>query len=319
MKYINKFFFFTIAFFTLSSAFGQSVRDLRINELYIKNNDNYTDEYGRRVPWLEIYNKAFNWVDIGGCYLTDDTTGLYAVKKNGADVPDHWYRVPKGDPKTNIPQRSFVVFYLDNQPLYGTFHVNVDPRTSSTHYIALVNSNGKDIIDIFEYPQELCDTSCSYGCISDGNRNSISYLQDFTPGSTNHATKQATKEEKLKKDDPHGIGLAIISMGGVFLMLILIYFMMKIFGTMAARRTRKATQHRLAKVFKLGKKVSKSVASSIKAPNGEEAAALAMALQLHFYSLHDEESEILTIEMPSARYSPWAQKGISMRKTPRIK
>lgn len=319
MRHANKFLFLLTMLISLSPALGQSTRDLQINELYIKNNDNYTDEYGRRVPWLEIYNKAFNWVDIGGCYLTDDTTGLYAVKKSGADVPDHWYRVPKGDPKTNIPQRSFVVFYLDNQPLYGTFHVNVDPRTSPTHYIALVNSNGKDLIDIFVYPEELRDTSCSYGYIADECHDSITYLRDFTPGSTNHVIKQATKEEKLKKDDPHGIGLAIISMAGVFTLLILIYIMMKIFGSMAARRTRKATQHRLKKVFRVGKKAQDSVVVDIHSPNGEEAAAIAMALQLHFYTLHDEESEVLTIEMPSARYSPWAQKGLSMRKTPKIK
>jgi hypothetical protein len=49
-------------------------------------------------------------------------------------------------------------------------------------------------------------------------------------------------------------------------------------------------------------------------PNNETAAAIAMALHLYSNSNRDEESEIITIDMPSARYSPWALKSLVMKR-----
>jgi len=49
----------------------------------------------------------------------------------------------------------------------------------------------------------------------------------------------------------------------------------------------------------------------------EEIAAVATALHLYFNDVHDIESEIITIETPSARYSPWAQKHLVMKKIQR--
>ena len=46
-------------------------------------------------------------------------------------------------------------------------------------------------------------------------------------------------------------------------------------------------------------------------------AAIGVALHLHFGSMHDEESEVITINMPSKHYSPWAQKELTMKKNPR--
>ena len=52
--------------------------------------------------------------------------------------------------------------------------------------------------------------------------------------------------------------------------------------------------------------------------HNEELAAITMALYLHLTPKHqDKESEIITIDMPSAHYSPWAQKHLIHRKNPR--
>ena len=53
------------------------------------------------------------------------------------------------------------------------------------------------------------------------------------------------------------------------------------------------------------------------AVNGETVAAIGTALHLHFGSMHDEESEVITINMPSKHYSPWAQKELTMKRNPR--
>ena len=49
----------------------------------------------------------------------------------------------------------------------------------------------------------------------------------------------------------------------------------------------------------------------------EKVAAITMALHLYLNANRDEESEIITIEMPPARYSPWAQKNLVMKRVVR--
>lgn len=49
----------------------------------------------------------------------------------------------------------------------------------------------------------------------------------------------------------------------------------------------------------------------------EDIAAIGMALHLYLNEYRDEESEIITIDMPSAHYSPWAQKHLVMKKVVR--
>ncbi|MCR4872745.1 MAG: OadG family protein [Bacteroidales bacterium] len=327
MKSIYKYIFTVVALFAVTATFGQSVHDLRLNEMMIKNVDNYADEYGRHVPWVEIFNTAYNTVNITGCYLTDDTTGLANASKKGGVIPAHWYRIPT-DQKMYMPQRSFLIFYLDNSPLYGPYHANFTPAESETHYIALISANGKELLDIVEYPVELRDTARTYGYLQDGIRDpkafkqgkrqdgELDYLGDFTPASSNETGEKISKQEKLKRDDPYGIGMAIISMAVVFTALIMIYIMLKIFN----RVSRRATQKSKAKEEAANAKVAAVKAEDdkeVEGANAEEIAAIGVALHLHFGSMHDEESEVITINMPSKHYSPWAQKELTMKKNPR--
>ncbi|MDR0207224.1 MAG: hypothetical protein LBI45_08225 [Bacteroidales bacterium] len=46
----------------------------------------------------------------------------------------------------------------------------------------------------------------------------------------------------------------------------------------------------------------------------EEIAAITMGLHLFLNSCRDEESEVITIDMPSAHYSPWALKSLVMKR-----
>lgn len=322
MKYLNKILVLLVAVLAIGTVSAQSVRDLRFNEILIKNTDNFDDEYGRHVPWIEVFNTAYNTVNMAGCYITDDTTGFAAGKKKGGSAPEHWYRIPKTDVHTNMPQRSYLVFFLDAQPLYGTFHVNFDPRTSKTNYIALISADGKDLIDLMYYPKQvLMDSVVSFGYEMDGiNTEKGHILDQFTPGTSNEVKATVSKQERLKRDDPYGLGLAIISMSVVFTALILIYCMLKLFGhaskKIAQRNVKKSEGESAAKAQLAatdGKEDEEDLIS------GEQVAAIATALHLHFNSMHDEESEVITIDMPSAHYSPWAQKELAMKKTPTLR
>ena len=327
MKSIYKYIFTVVALFAVTASFGQSVHDLRLNEMMIKNEDNYADEYGRHVPWVEIFNTAYNTVNITGCFLTDDTTGLAAAGKKGGTTPSNWYRIPT-DQKMYMPQRSFLIFFLDNSPLYGPYHANFTPAESKTHYIALISSDGKELLDLVEYPVELRDTSRVFGYVADGVRDNkafkkgirasgeLNFLSDFTPASSNETEVKISKQDKLKRDDPYGIGMAIISMAVVFTALIMIYVMLKIFNYASRRATMKSKAKEEA-----AKTPAMAAATGTKADdeavNGETVAAIGTALHLHFGSMHDEESEVITINMPSKHYSPWAQKELTMKRNPR--
>ena len=316
MKYMKKYkirLFALCLFLFSANLYSQHIRDLRINEMLIYNVDNFADEYGRHVPWVEIFNSAYNNVNIGECYLTNDTTGL----ADGSGIKN-WYRIPKGDPKTLIPQRSFVVFYMDNTPLYGTFHVNFDPSLEGTsNYVALINSNGKTLIDIFEFPDSLRRSSRhSYGYFDDGIKevkdenggmvNNQGFLDYFTPGSTNKVFEGLTKSEQVAKDDSHGIGLSVISMTVVFFALAVIYLIMKLFNRMNRKKVLKPVKQEAV--------TETEEVTFHENITSEEIAAAMMALHLFLNYTHDPESEVITIETPSAHYSPWAQKHLSIKR-----
>jgi len=303
---IKKRSIYLFLFLCILSIFGkaQHINDLRINEILINNDTNYADEYARHVPWIEIFNTAYNNVNIAECYLTNDTTGLY----NGSGI-SHWYRIPKGDPLTIIHQRSFRIFYMDNSPLYGTFHVNFDPsQEGSSNYVALISSNGRKLIDLFEFPDSLRSAQHSFGCKEDGIKDSVAFLEYFTPGSTNKVFIGKTKAESLQEKDPYGIGLALIAMAVVFSALFVIFILLKIFA-----RVNRIKKPKIKEVLPQESALS-STQPEDEDITGEELAAIAAALQLHLGDKHDIESEIITLDMPSIPYSPWAQKHLTFKK-----
>jgi len=70
--------------------------------------------------------------------------------------------------------------------------------------------------------------------------------------------------------------------------------------------------------FNLGKKIRKSGQEDgekvrFQSISGETNAAIATALYLYFNELHDKESNVMTIEKVSKRYSPWSSKIYGLR------
>lgn len=334
----SKFGLLLMILFCSVATFGQQLSDLRINELLIKNDSNMVDEYGCHVPWVEIYNTAYNSVNLAGCFLTDDTTGL--ADGTGRD---HWYRIPTTDNKTLLQQRSSIVFFLDGEQYRGTFHASFNPKNSKNHYVALINSNGKTLIDIMEYPAELVNVEQSFGCYTDGvlltdkrakkvKQAGRGMLDHITPGSANLVDPGATKQEKLKQSDPYGIGLAIISISVVFAALFMIFIILKIFGAVNRRSEErakaKAAKPKAAAPKSAGNgKISDETVAAITAAlnadlscnaDDEVIAAITLALHLDLDSCHDEESEILTFTT-SYQYSAWAQKNLVMKNVQRRK
>jgi Na+-transporting methylmalonyl-CoA/oxaloacetate decarboxylase gamma subunit len=273
-------------------AKAQNAGDLRFNEILVLNDSSAVDDFGEHTAWIEIFNTAYNTVNIGGCYLTDDL-------KNPTK-----YWIPTGDPSTKIPSRNYMVFWADNEPTRGIFHLNFDLRNAKT--IALFDASGKTLIDKLDLPAEH-KPDITYGRPTNNSQEWV-YLEKSTPGANNDYTKKKSAGESFVELDPYGIGMTMIAMFVVFSALAILFIIYKNMGWFFIRRA-------APKKEKMPVKVGKSVKPE--EISGEVNAAIAMALYLYQSELHDEENTVLTIHKVSRNYSPWSSKIYTLRKSPR--
>ena len=271
-----------------NQSFAQT-SGLKINEVLVVNEANYIDDYGVHSSWIEIVNSTYGSVDIGGCYLTDDLN----------DPQKYW--IPKGTPQTVIPTYGYVIFFADNKPTRGVFHVNFDLNCSKT--IALFDTDGKTLIDKLEINFEAHKADVSYARVHPKSNEWI-FSESTTPGSDNDYSKRVTAGDLFVEMDPIGLGMTIIAMSVVFTALILLFFAFK--GT-AYIFTRKPKEQRKEVP---GEKVPVS-SSEI---SGEVNAAIAMSIYLYQYQAHDFENTVLTVKKVTRPYSPWSSKIYNMRK-----
>ncbi|MDR3367329.1 MAG: lamin tail domain-containing protein [Prevotellaceae bacterium] len=280
----------------LPNAQGQRTTDLRFNELMAINRTNYEDDFGERSSWIEIFNSSYGTVDIGGCYLSDDATNL---KK---------YPIPKGDVLTSIKPRQHVIFWADNKPTHGTFHLNF--KIDDTRFLALTSSDGRTIIDSITYPEQTADVS--YGRSEDG-AGVWHFCERTTPSTNNTLVQLEAASDRFKTYDPVGIAMTTTAMSVVFLALILLFIVFKYVGKTAlwvvALRSKRIAKERLAP--------AKVVAEKKQEPSpGAVFAAIAYALRRYELEMSELESNILTINKVAKAYSPWNSKIYTLRETP---
>ncbi|MBW6490724.1 MAG: lamin tail domain-containing protein [Lentimicrobium sp.] len=267
---------------------AQSSLDLKINEVLVLNDSNFVDDYGQRSGWIEIFNSAYNTVDIGGLYLTNDPANPTK------------YRIPKGNPLTKIPPRNYLLFFADNQPTRGIQHLNF--TLEETDYIALYEINGRTLIDEVKLRPQTPDIS--YGRLNDGSHE-WGFLDKATPRANNYTGEIVSPGEKFAIMDPFGVGMAFVAMSVVFTALILLYVVFK--------NTKKIYAIDLKKLFTRKKGsviIEKPMVEEI---TGEVNAAIALALHLYISELHDHEEAILTIKKVARTYSPWSSKIYGLR------
>lgn len=273
-------------------SFAQSSLDLRINEVLVINDSNYVDNYGQRSGWIEIFNAAYNTVDIGGSYLTNDPT----------NPTKYW--IPKGDPITKIAPRNYIVFFADNLPTRGVQHLNF--KLTESNYLALFEGNGRNMIDAVKLGEQTPDVS--YGRVNDGDTE-WGFLDKTTPNANNFTGVVVTAGEKFYAMDPYGVGMAVIAMSVVFIALLLLYVVFK--------NTKKIYSINLRTIFTRKKEALTTLKASDEEISGEVNAAIALALHLYVSELHDHEDAVLTIKKVARTYSPWSSKIYGLRNLPR--
>lgn len=283
---------------------GQSALDLRINEILVKNNSNYLDDFGEHSPWIEIFNSAYNPVDIGGLYLTDDLTNPTK------------YRIPRGQQITLLQPRSYLVLWANNEPTHGIRHLNFVLKEGKT--IALFDANGRTLIDSISIPFTM-QPDITYGRTVDGGE-VWANLPKSTPGGNNDTEFHPLAADKFLDVDPSGFGMAFVAMTVVFFALALLFFFFKNMSRVLAMDINKQKIARTLTKTRLGRSEEKDHAKPEKDEvfqvSGEVNAAIAMTLYFYTTELHDAENTVLTINKVSRTYSPWSSKIYGLRKFP---
>lgn len=270
---------------------AQNASTLRFNEILVQNDSNAVDDFGQHSPWIEIFNSSYNTVNIGGCYLTDDLN----------NPTKYW--IPTGTPATKIASRYYIVFWADNHPTRGIFHLNFTLEEGKT--IALFDANGRTLLDKIEIPVGQ-KPDVTFGRKTNDSNEWV-YLEKSTPGADNDYTKKKTAGEAFVEFDPYGIGMTMIAMMVVFSALAILYI---IYKNMGKYFIRKATPKPVAAT------AENKVVVAEEEMSGEVNAAIAMALYLYQNEQHDYENTVLTIQKVSRNYSPWSSKIYTLRKYP---
>ena len=279
-------------------AKAQLTTSVKINEVLVVNEDNFVDDYGKRHPWIELYNNSAGTVDLRGCFLTND--------KNNPRK----YMIPKGDVLTKIPPYQHTLFWADDQPTRGTFHVNFTLDPNKDNYIALYDADGTTLIDEVVVPAGQ-KADISYGLDMDG-KGKWMVLSKVTPSTNNVTLDSNEKVENFQRNDSWGIGMTITAMAVVFLGLIVLYLVFKQIGKAAIKASQRNAQ---TAAEASGTKMSANAGQE----SGEIFAAISMALYELSDDNHDIENTVLTIRKVQRSYSPWSSKIYSLRQTPVVK
>lgn len=284
---------------------AQNISDMRLNEFLVINTDDFEDDYGHKNGWIELFNTSYGTVDVGGCFLTNDPGNLTK------------YMIPKGDVLTKIKPRQHTLFWADNLPDRGTFHINF--RLEDSDEILFVSSDGRTIVDRIKIDHSIASPNVSYGRTNDGigstdgSGEGWEIMKKTSPSTNNVILDGESNSMKLKKLDPYGIIMAITAMSVVFVALIILYLMFKWIGNLSIKKHQKRSDDVAKQNDKAEHKFEETSAE----------AYAAIALALHLYreetELHDVENTILTIEKSKKAYSPWSSKIYMLRETPQLR
>jgi Na+-transporting methylmalonyl-CoA/oxaloacetate decarboxylase gamma subunit len=315
---------------------GQGIKNIRINEILVKNDSNCIDQYGVRSGWFELFNTGYAMADVGGCFVTNDI-----------DNPTK-YRIPKGDPRTQIASRTYSLFYAYNSVDRGIFHVNFS--LDEIGFLALFDHSGRILIDSVSYDIDAQQSNISFGKMENVPLEKAQWeiMKEPTPNAINYTVVEKTRGEKYAETDKHGFIITVTTMTIVFIVLALLavifittgrYFKKKANsqGTQSSPHTQgnptKEGEHdgiaMVVKYFKRRRRKSthnqkteiQSLPSTEEVPdtNALDLAAIAMALHLYFDDQHEIEETGFWLNRPLNQQTPWSAKHILFKKSPRKK
>ena len=294
-------------FVTTLTASAQGARNIKINEVMTNNTASIVDEYGRYNPWIELSNIAYSSYNVRGMYVTTDRR----VLDKKLTVPQRVAMmsiIPSGDDRTQMSARKHLILYLNGNPAEGTQHLTAPAKAGQPVWIAIFDGNAVDLIDSVTVPA--LAPNLSYARVKDGSAKwEVKTAEEVTPGSNNFIHQGESKVAKLKRDDPHGFGISILSMGIVFFCLALLYVFFRILGIFMARKQALKKAKNIPPVnvaVKVGEKLAETghktniiLKDGMKSKGIDKEvyiAVISMALKQYSDDVHDIESNIITIK-----------------------
>lgn len=275
-----------------TAGFAQGAKSLKFNEILVTNTESILDEYGCRSAWIEFHNDAFASANARNCFLTTNR----AVLNEELSAPERikmMYQIPSGDVATGIHGKQKMLFFADNMPKRGIFHTSFTLADSTENWIALYDANGTTLLDSVTVPA--LGENQSWARAKDGvGEWRIVTADNVTPAATNIVEQGEGKVAKFKRMDSLGLGMTVMCMAVVFSALAILWFLFAIIGKVFANTVSSTKKAPAKAVAPTPKKEEHMLRKGGKAD--EEMAAICMALHEHFGNVHDEESDVLTID-----------------------
>lgn len=292
-------------------AHAQIDASIRLNEVMTVNNDNLQDEYGQRGPWVEIVNQSHSTYNIRGMFVTTDRRAL-DKKMSAPERMKLMSIIPSGDSRTTLSGRQHIVFHLASSPTRGFLHLAAPVKAGEPTWIAVYNGNGIDLLDSITVPA--LAPNQSYARQTDGSgRWEVKPESAVTPNISNYIKVSESKIARLKRDDPHGFGITILSMGTVLFCLALLFVFFYFFGMFMAYRRRlasiqpiKATVKTVEKTAEIAHRTSNVLQDGADTKGIDKEiymAVIAMALKEYIENVHDVESGVITIKPKSTEWN----------------
>ena len=294
-----------------SAMFGQGAKNIVINEVLTNNTASIQDEFGAREAWIELENTSFTTYNIRGMYLTTDRS----VLDSKMSVPERIKRmsvIPSGDTRTNLGGRQHIVFYGNSNPAQGKLHLSLKIPMSEPVWIALYNGNAVELIDSVTIPALSADQSYA----RQGQSWKVKSAQNVTPSTENFIKTDETKDAKLKREDPHGIGITLLAMGIVFTCLAVLFIFFSLFGLLmrhmetakkvANTQPIKPITRTVEKTAEIGHKTGIILQEGLKTKGIDKEvymAVIGMALKQYEDDVHDVESGVITIKQKSSSWN----------------
>ena len=294
-----------------TSIMGQGARNIKINEVLTSNSASIQDEFGNHNPWVELVNTAYSSYNVRGMYITTDKSVLNP-NMSAPERMKHMTAIPNGEPRTALSARQHIILYLNSNPAKGAMHLAVQ-TDSTTQWIAVYDGNAVDIIDSVSIP--LLKPNYSFARVTDGAEQwTIKTPDTVTPGIENYTAVTESKVDKLKRNDPHGFGITVLSMGIVFTCLALLYIFFSVLGWLFRDKKNitkvanavpplkpvvKPVVYTGEKIVEVGHKTNIILQDGLKSKGIDKEtyiAVIAMALKQYADDIHDVESGIITIK-----------------------
>ncbi len=224
------FLFLSLVALFNASSFAQGAKNIKINEVLTNNKESMLDEYGAKLPWIEFANTSFSTYDIRGMYITTDKATL--DKK--LSVPERikmMSQIPNGSKRTSLSAQEHVLYFLNSNPTKSDMHLDAKVNPDTVLWIGLFDGNAVDLIDSVTVP--VLAENCSFARVKNKDKEVVweqKQPEYVTACTANLTSVSESKIAKLKRDDPHGFGITILSMGVVFTCLALLYIAFLLLG-----------------------------------------------------------------------------------------